>query len=84
MIPNIFPCKFCQQFIDQREEIEYLLLSLGTEVYSRFNNILIGVYHIILHVSDNDRLWMLWMSDNLILRDLEKMSDSLVQNKQKY
>jgi len=76
---HIFPCKYCQQSEEQREEIEFLLRTFGARVNERFNNILIGMYHILLHVVENDRLWILWLSDNLIVRELEQISDALVQ-----
>ena len=50
---HIFACKICEQFIDQREEIEYMLLSLGTEVHSRFNNVFIRMYHMFLTTTDS-------------------------------
>lgn len=76
---HIFPCKYCQQSEEQREEIEFLLQSFGARVNERFINILIGMYHNLLHVVENDRLWILWLSDNLIVRELEKISDAFVQ-----
>ena len=74
---HLYPCKHCYQIEDHRKEIECLVLTLGNDIYDSFIKIVIGIYHVLVHVAEEDGKIILWMQDNEVLEKLKVINEEV-------
>jgi len=75
---HLYPCKHCYQIENHRKEIECLILTLGNDIYDSFIKIIIGIYHVLVHVTEEDGKMILWMQDNEVLEKLKVINEEIL------